>query len=72
MTCLQHESRISRQFGVLSMPRPVDQAAMLRLATDRSVPRLELVARIRAQLAAGTYDINGKFDRVLDRLLDLM
>ena len=72
MTCLQHENRINRQIGVLSMPRPVDQAAMLRLATDRSMPRLEMVARIRAQLAAGTYDINGNFDRVLDRLLDLM
>lgn len=32
--------------------------------------RAEKVAEIRAQLAAGTYDVDGKLDAALNRLLD--
>jgi hypothetical protein len=37
---------------------------------DETMPRLGLVARVRAQIAAGTYDIDGKFDEALDRLFE--
>ena len=35
-----------------------------------ATPRFGLVARIRAQIVAGTYDIDGKFDKALDRLFE--
>ena len=47
---------------IMSMGEPKDRM--------KPVPRLGLVSRIRAQLAAGTYDVDGKLDAALDRLFE--
>jgi anti-sigma28 factor (negative regulator of flagellin synthesis) len=41
-----------------------------RPARDAQPIRTELVARIRQEIAAGTYDTQEKWEAALDRLLD--
>ncbi len=46
-------------------------ASELRRAFAETHPiRIAKVARIKAEIANGTYDIDGKLEAVLDRLLD--
>jgi len=47
-----------------------EEAASLAERERQQPIRFEKVARIRAQIQQGTYDVNGKLDVVLDRLIN--
>ena len=49
---------------------PAAEAALN--ATETSGVRLDLVNRLRSEIAAGTYETPGKLEAALDRLLDEM
>ena len=72
MTCLQDIDRPIRAARNLCASDVIDQAALLRMKAIDSSPRMELVARIRAEIASGQYDANGKLNVVLERMLDMM
>lgn len=39
-------------------------------AFDNDAPRMDVVARVRAEIAAGTYDTDDRFDAALDRFFE--
>lgn len=47
-----------------------DQARLLDSLKGGSDVRTDLVARVKADLASGTYDVDGKLDKALDALID--
>jgi hypothetical protein len=49
---------------------PPPQLSKKRRASNSPPLRLELVERIRREIAAGTYDTQEKWEAALDRLLD--
>ena len=52
-------------------PKPDKPKRKRKKSSKESTPmRMELVERIRKEIAAGTYDTQEKWDAALDRLLD--
>jgi hypothetical protein len=72
MPCLQCIDRRVRPLRILRSRAIADQAATFRIKACQSNPRLELIDRVRRQIATGTYNVDSKFELVLDRLLDLI
>ena len=53
--------------------RAADRKVAARLMHKVDAPRgvrAELVERVRAEIAAGTYETDAKFDAAIDRLID--
>lgn len=71
MTCLQHSTRFDERIRPFQLANDATKASGRLGAGDPHHPRMRLVARIRRQIADGTYDVEGKLDLVLDRMLQL-
>ena len=54
---LSHEAQSFSEIASLSQP------------TSSAAPRLDLINRVRAEIAAGTYDSDDKFEAALSRML---
>ena len=67
-TCLDGPVTKNRNWWVASTPASVRVAAEDNV-TDNDI-RPELVRRVRAEIAAGTYDTPEKLELALERLLD--
>jgi hypothetical protein len=67
-TCLDGPVTKNRNWWVASTPARVGVAAEDNV-TDNDI-RPELVRRVRAEIAAGTYDTPEKLELALERLLD--
>jgi hypothetical protein len=67
-TCLDGPVTKSRNWWVASAPAGVGVAAEDNV-TDNDI-RPDLVRRVRAEIAAGTYDTPEKLELALERLLD--
>ncbi len=70
-----HYARPAAPSSTPTAPRGADQvdisaAAEQALGTDASGFRADLVARIRSEIALGTYETPAKLDAAMDRLLD--
>ena len=71
---LQAPHRSGGARGPQAAPQPIDQLDISREAQElsqarQSAPiRQDLVDRVRAEIAAGVYDTEEKFDLALDRL----
>ena len=71
---LQSPHRSAGAGGPKASPQPVDQLDISREAQELSQSRQsqpirqDLVDRVRAEIAAGEYDTDEKFDLALDRM----
>src|SRR5689334_1108332 len=52
-----------------SWPQPPAERGPRRVTKPQTLPRLDLIASIRSQIAAGTYDSAERIDSALDKLL---